>query len=219
MPPNDDLPGQVSDYAAVLVNIVSVPLSSMLIATTCAELTPLAFSADEIVGDASIDTRSDFRSSSLVRDTSASTCERTSGDRSLTSTTWTLRIVGCRLCLRLRRRLFGRGLRQRRYSEHKQCTGGYCCEHSHDRYLSRSGYGTRLISSKGGERLMLVRSFDETDVVTMCTRHRCRSGTTGRNSPSSGRRRFALRRSRTARPMPSRSSSQFPTSVPDPKSA
>src|SRR5258708_5375375 len=71
---------------AVLANSVRTP-SAMLKATTCDELSPLALSADATSGVASIDFRSDCISSSLVCATMSSTFERTSGFRSLTSTT------------------------------------------------------------------------------------------------------------------------------------
>jgi hypothetical protein len=50
--------------------------SAMLIATTCNELRPLALSADAASGVASIDSRSDCKSSSLVCATTSSTFER-----------------------------------------------------------------------------------------------------------------------------------------------
>src|ERR1700680_4962464 len=76
---------------ALLANNVRTP-SAMLIATTCAELRPLALSADAASGVASIDFRSDCISSSLVCATMSSTFERTAGVSSLTSTT-------CILCM------------------------------------------------------------------------------------------------------------------------
>jgi hypothetical protein len=59
----------------------------MLIATTCAELRPLALSADAAAGVASMDFRSDCISSSLVCATISSTLARTAGCNCLMSTT------------------------------------------------------------------------------------------------------------------------------------
>src|SRR3984957_10378527 len=77
---------------AVLVNSVRTP-SAMLIATTCDELRPLALSADVAAGVASIDCRSDCKSSLVVCAMMPSTFERAAGFRSLTSTTWMLRMA------------------------------------------------------------------------------------------------------------------------------
>src|SRR4029077_16421992 len=65
----------------------------MLIATTWAELRPLALSADAAAGVASMDFRSDCISSSLVCATISSTLARTAGCNCLMSTTCMVRMT------------------------------------------------------------------------------------------------------------------------------
>jgi hypothetical protein len=67
--------------------------SAMLMATTCDELKPFALSADAASGVASMDFRSDCKSSSLVCATASSTFARTAGCNCLMSTTWMLRMT------------------------------------------------------------------------------------------------------------------------------
>src|SRR3984957_3617077 len=77
---------------AVLANSVRTP-SAMLIATTCDELRPLALRAAAVSGVASMELRSDRRSSSLVCAATFSTFDRTSGLRSFMLTTCMLRMI------------------------------------------------------------------------------------------------------------------------------
>src|SRR3569623_290291 len=87
-----DRASAATDQVARFVNMVRTPSLSTLMATTCAELRPFAFSADMACGIASMEVRRDLISSCFVFVTWASTCERRSAFNSSTSITWILRI-------------------------------------------------------------------------------------------------------------------------------